>query len=123
MQFGLFYIACLFALLQAALAVSTIAPRNDVSNTHIQGEYQQKYLMGGPFGYGGYGAYGLGSLYGYGGYNRYSLYGAYGNSFGCGGYGYGYNIGYLSSCYGSYGYPYGALWKKDAPAKTDDASA
>ena len=107
MQFGLFYIACLFALLQAALAVPTIAPRDDVSNTQIKGQPEQKSLLGGLIGglFGGYRyPYGYSSLYGYG----------YGG--GCGGYGYGYSysIGLLNSCYGSsyyspYSYSLGGL--------------
>ncbi|PLW04798.1 hypothetical protein PCASD_05812 [Puccinia coronata f. sp. avenae] len=124
-MFGLFYIACLFALLQAVVAVPTIAPRDDLSSTQVKGQNKQKSLLGGLGGLVGGVVNGLVGGYNYPYYGSSPLYG-YGYGGGCG---YGFGIGLYNSCYGTsyyppyYPYSYGGLWKKDAPSKTDDASA
>ncbi|KNZ55457.1 hypothetical protein VP01_2671g2 [Puccinia sorghi] len=115
----LFYLACIFLALQAALAMpTTLAPRAD-QTANAKGQSDQKCLY---FGCGlGYGGYGLG-YGGYGlGYGGYGLgYGGYG--LGYGGYGLGYGAAYLNP-YSLYSTPSWGLWKKDVPAADQNTSA
>ncbi|KNZ53285.1 hypothetical protein VP01_328g2 [Puccinia sorghi] len=117
----LFYLACIFLALQAALAVpTTLSPRAD-QTANAKGQSDQKCLYFGCGGYGlGYGGYGLG-YGGYGlGYGGYGLgYGGYG--LGYGGYGLGYGAAYLNP-YSMYYTPGWGLWKKDAPAAGQNTS-
>ncbi|PLW53471.1 hypothetical protein PCANC_05973 [Puccinia coronata f. sp. avenae] len=105
MQFGLFYIACLFALLQAVVAVPTIAPRDDLSSTQVKGQNKQKSLLGGLGGLVGGVVNGLVGGYNYPYYGSSPLYG-YGYGGGCG---YGFGIGLYNSCYGTSYYPPGLM--------------
>ncbi|KNZ63662.1 uncharacterized protein VP01_1117g12 [Puccinia sorghi] len=95
----LFYIACFFLALQAALAVPTVAPRAEQA-ADAKGQSDQKCW----FGCGGYGL-------GYGGYGL-----------GYGGFGLGYGAAYISP-YSLYYTPGWGLWKKDAAAHNQNSSA
>ena len=102
----LFYIACFFLALQAALAVPTVAPRAEQS-ADAKGQSDQKCWFGcGGYGF-GYPLGGFGGVYGLG-----SLYG------GLGLYGGAYLLNPYSSLYG----PGWGLWKKDAAAPNQNSS-
>ena len=102
----LFYIACFFLALQAALAVPTLAPRAEQS-ADAKGQSDQKCWFGcGGWGLGyGYGGMG-GGLYGFGG-----LYGGMGL----------YGSALLNPYYSIYTPGWG-LWKKDAAAPNQNSS-
>ena len=107
----LFYLACIFLALQAALAVpTTLVPRADQA-ANAKGQSDQKCLY---FGCGGgwYSGYGLG----YPGYG----FGYPGYGFGFPGYGFGYGSALLNPYY-MYSPGWG-LWKKDAPAADQNTS-
>ena len=101
----LFYIACFFLALQAALAVPTLAPRAEQS-ADAKGQSDQKCWFG-------CGGWGLG--YGFGGNGLFG-------GLGYGPWGVGYGGAYLLNPYSSLYGPGWGLWKKDAAAPNQNSS-